>query len=84
MYLCGHSLGYQLLASFESGPETFNPFLLVTYADLKKYVYNYWFAFPALVEKPGWEVDEKGMRPWEGDVNSRILRFVSHRYDLTI
>jgi hypothetical protein len=29
-------------------------------------------------------VDEKGMRPWEGDVNSRILRFVSHRYDLTI
>ncbi|KAH8084102.1 hypothetical protein HD553DRAFT_39955 [Filobasidium floriforme] len=57
----------RLLASFENGPATFNPFLLVTYADLKKYVYNYWFAFPALVEKPGWEVDDRGMQPWNGD-----------------
>lgn len=47
---------------------------MVTYADLKKYVYNYWFAFPALVEKPGWEVDDRGMRPWTGGVSDHILR----------
>lgn len=43
--------------SFESENPTLNPFLLVTFADLKKYVYHYWFAFPALVAKPGWEFD---------------------------
>jgi ubiquitin-like modifier-activating enzyme ATG7 len=26
-----------------------NPYVLLTFADLKKYVFNYWFCFPALV-----------------------------------
>ncbi|KAI4526196.1 E1-like protein-activating [Schizophyllum commune Loenen D] len=39
----------------DSEPEL-APFLLLTYADLKKYKYFYWFAFPAFLTKPAWEV----------------------------
>jgi ubiquitin-like modifier-activating enzyme ATG7 len=53
----------QMIASFESDCPSLNPFLLVTFADLKKYVYHYWFAFPALVAKPAWEVDDQGLQP---------------------
>ncbi|KAG8876401.1 Autophagy protein 7 [Tulasnella sp. 331] len=30
-------------------------FLLITFADLKKYKYYYWFAFPAFISNPPWE-----------------------------
>lgn len=47
-----------IYASFDQDEPDLHKFLLVTFADLKKYVYQYWFAFPALVSKPGWELEE--------------------------
>lgn len=37
--------------------ELLTRFLLITFADLKKYKYYYWFSYPAFVSKPAWEID---------------------------
>ncbi|GAA6014448.1 hypothetical protein JCM11491_007057 [Sporobolomyces phaffii] len=43
-------------SSDDASLESLNTFLIVTFADLKKYKYYYWACFPALVQKPGWEL----------------------------
>ncbi|KIY53447.1 E1-like protein-activating, partial [Fistulina hepatica ATCC 64428] len=52
--------------TFQTDEPSLNRFLLLTYADLKKYKYYYWFAFPAFVSKPAWEIDDAGFVPLEG------------------
>lgn len=37
--------------------EELNPFLMITFADLKKFKYWYWCGFPAFLQKPGWEIE---------------------------
>ena len=37
-----------------SCPSLLASFLVLSYADLKKYRFSYWFAFPALIMEPSW------------------------------
>lgn len=41
-------------------PSALTKFLVITFADLKKYKFFYWFAFPAFVSKPAWEISDLG------------------------
>ena len=48
----------QIWESIQAGSTAkLTKFLLITFADLKKYRYWYWFAFPAFAAKPAWEAD---------------------------
>ena len=52
------------LTDNDQDPEPFlTTFLALTFADLKKYKFYYWLAYPALVTNPAWELAE-GADTW--------------------
>ncbi|WWD07978.1 E1-like protein-activating enzyme Gsa7p/Apg7p [Kwoniella europaea PYCC6329] len=68
----------KILGSFKSDQPLINPFLLVTFADLKKYIYHYWFAFPAFVSSPPWRMNQQGLTPVQ-ETDLRELRQLEAR-----
>ncbi|WWC87192.1 E1-like protein-activating enzyme Gsa7p/Apg7p [Kwoniella dendrophila CBS 6074] len=63
----------KIVDSFKSEQPVLNPFLAVTFADLKKYTYHYWFAFPAIVATPAWTIDSDVLIPLD-EANVQELR----------
>lgn len=58
-------------------PSILTRFILITYADLKKYKYYYWLGFPALAAKPAWTLSATEWFPVENAASALSPSFLA-------
>ena len=62
-------------------PDLLVRFLLLTYADLKKYIFCYWFAFPAFIHSTSFTVDSTNSKTLAKTHSSTYIKKLEHAYD---
>ncbi|CAG8462812.1 27311_t:CDS:10 [Dentiscutata erythropus] len=62
-------------------PYLLTRFILVTFADLKKYKYHYWFGFPALLTEPPWVIVNNDVKGIDEVWDSTEIKALRENYD---
>ncbi|CAG8597959.1 17823_t:CDS:10 [Racocetra persica] len=62
-------------------PYLLTRFILVTFADLKKYKYYYWFGFPALLTEPPWIIVNNEVKGIDEVWDSTEIKSLKENYD---
>ncbi|CAG8519675.1 3466_t:CDS:10 [Gigaspora rosea] len=62
-------------------PYLLTRFILVTFADLKKYKYHYWFGFPALLTEPPWAIVNNDIKDIDEVWDNTEIKALRENYD---